>query len=105
MKELNQQELDQLIQESTKPVLVDFFATWCGPCKAMAPILESVEKSADGQVADFVKVDVDKEPELSAKYGVMAVPTIVLIKDGNIVYKQAGVHQPQQLATILKEHC
>ncbi len=104
MKQLTQEEFTTLVKSSTKPLLVDFYATWCGPCKAMHPILENVEKSADGQAYDFIQIDVDQAPELSARFGVMAVPTLAIFKDGDMVYKQAGVHQPQQLTRVLREN-
>lgn len=104
MKEIKQNEFEQFIAESEKPVLVDFFATWCGPCKAMAPILESVEKTEEGENYHFIKVDVDQAPDLSMKYGVMAVPTLVILKNGELVYKQAGVHQAQQLQQVLRDN-
>ncbi len=104
MREIKQDEFDAIVNDNDKPVLVDFYATWCGPCKAMMPILESVEKSAEGEAYEFVKVDVDQSPDLSAKYGVMAVPTLAIFKNGELVYKQAGVHQPQQLQQVLNDN-
>ena len=104
MREIKQDEFDAIVNDNDKPVLVDFYATWCGPCKAMMPILESVEKSAEGEAYEFVKVDVDQSPGLSAKYGVMAVPTLAIFKNGELVYKQAGVHQPQQLQQVLNDN-
>ena len=70
----------------------------------MHPILLSAEKTAEGQAYDFVQIDVDQAPELSARYGVMAVPTRAVFKKGEMVYKQAGVHQPQQLSRVLRDN-
>ena len=102
MKQINENDFSQVIN-SDKPVLVDFFATWCGPCKIMHPILEQIEQTELGQKYNFVQIDVDKNPNLSNEYSVMAVPTLALFKDGQVVYKQAGVHQPQQLMKVLQD--
>lgn len=104
MKVINQSEFEQLVAANEKPILVDFFATWCGPCRAMHPILESAEKTPEGQGFTFVQVDVDRDSQLAASFGIQSVPTIVVIKDGKIVYRQPGLHQPQILARVLKEH-
>ncbi|WP_207654379.1 thioredoxin [Fastidiosipila sanguinis] len=103
MRQVNMTEFDELVQ-GDKPVLVDFFATWCGPCKIMAPILEQVEQTEIGQNFHFVKVDVDQSPDLSNRYDIMAVPTLAIFKGGEILYKQAGVHQPQQLVKVLQDN-
>lgn len=103
MKQIREEEFEQLMKDNDKPVLVDFFATWCGPCRAMHPILENVEKTPAGEKFTFVQVDVDTAPGLSARFGVMAVPTIAIFKDGQLVYKQAGVHQPAQLKSVLEQ--
>ncbi|HOV83762.1 MAG TPA: thioredoxin [Paludibacteraceae bacterium] len=89
-------ETFQQIINGEKPVLVDFFATWCGPCKAMSPIIESVGKEVQGK-ARVLKVDVDKNPAVAAKYGIQAVPTIILFKQGKILWRNAGVTDKQTL--------
>lgn len=86
-----------------KPVLVDFFATWCQPCKMMAPILEDVSRQV-GDSASVLKVDVDRNPAAAGHYGVQGVPTLILFKKGKIVWKQAGVVPAHQLVKLIKEH-
>ena len=86
-----------------KPVLVDFYATWCGPCKAMAPILKEVSQN----IADkgtIIKVDVDKNPQIAEKLKVRGVPTFVLYKKGNIVWRQSGMQSAHQLQQVIEEN-
>lgn len=79
----------QDIIKGDKPVLVDFFATWCGPCKAMAPVVESVGKELQGQ-ARVLKIDVDKNQAIASQYRVQAVPTFIIFKRGEVVWRNAG---------------
>lgn len=83
------ESFNQLIQ-SEQPVLVDFFATWCGPCKAMEPIIKEVAKSVQGK-ARVVKVDIDKQSQLAQAYNVQAVPTFMIFKNGNAVWRHPGM--------------
>lgn len=87
MKIVNTQEFNELMNE--KAVLVDFFATWCGPCKMLSPVLESVAEKMKDKVT-FVKVDVDRSPDLAAKFGVMSVPTMIMFKNGRQVDAFSG---------------
>lgn len=92
---------NEMIQ-SEKPVLVDFFAEWCGPCKTMAPILKEV-KAAIGDTASILKVDVDKNPQSAQEFQVQGVPTLILFKKGKIVWRQSGVVQKNGLVSIINK--
>ena len=86
-----------------KPVLVDFFAEWCGPCKMMAPILKEV-KDALGETVSILKVDVDKNQALAAQMQVRGVPTLVLYKQGKQLWRQSGVVQKDDLISLIKSY-
>ncbi len=85
------------------PVLVDFFADWCGPCKMLAPILKDVKTEMGDQVK-IVKIDVDRNQELAAKYQVRGVPTMILYKNGKQLWRQSGVLQKHQITEVIKSH-
>ncbi len=93
----------QQVIHSDKPVLVDFFATWCGPCKTMSPILEQVKQSL-GDAVTIIKVDVDKNPQAAGAYGVQGVPTLILFKNGQVKWRQSGVLQASALVNVIKQH-
>lgn len=88
------------IIQSEKPVLVDFFAEWCGPCKMMAPILKQV-KAAMGDAVTIIKVDVDKNPQAARQYGIQGVPTLVVFQQGQIKWRQSGVVPAKQIEQVL----
>ena len=88
---------------SNKPVLVDFFATWCGPCKMMSPILDELKKEM-GEEVIIIKVDVDKNPQAAQVYGVRGVPTLILFKEGEVKWKQSGVRQVAELKQVIKQY-
>lgn len=92
---------EQLIS-GDKPVLVDFFATWCGPCKMMHPVLDELKKLV-GNTATIIKIDVDQAQELAMQYGVQAVPTLAIFKNGELLWREPGVHSAQQLAQAIKQ--
>ena len=96
VKEINAEEYSEIIN-STNPVVIDFHATWCGPCKVLSPILEELDDEIDG--VEFVKLDVDQHPQIAGQNQVMGVPTVVILKDGEVKDRFVGV-QPKE---VIKE--
>lgn len=100
MKIINQSDFENEIKEGV--VLVDFFATWCGPCRMMGAILEEVDKEIEGK-AKIVKIDVDQNQDLAKRFGVMSIPTLILFKNGQMVQKSVGVMQKNQCVDLIKK--
>jgi len=90
------------IINSEKPVLIDFFATWCGPCKTLAPILKQVKDNL-GERITILKIDVDKNQQLASKYQVRGVPTIILFQNGKQLWRQSGVLSKEEIVKSIVE--
>ena len=101
VKEITDASFKADVLESDVPVLVDFWAQWCGPCKAIAPILEEVSESFAGKVS-ITKLNVDESPEMSSQFGVMSIPTLILFKNGNIVATKVGAVTKSQLTAFIE---
>ncbi len=91
------------ILNSDKPVLVDFFAEWCGPCKMMAPILKQT-KDAFGDQATIIKIDIDKNRSVAEQFQIQGVPTLILFKNGQVKWRQSGVVQANILTELIKQY-
>lgn len=91
------------IIQDDKPVLIDFYADWCGPCKMLGPILKDA-KATLGDDVKIVMIDVDKNQELASKYQVRGVPTMILFKNGKQLWRQSGVLQKDEIIKIIKSH-
>jgi thioredoxin 1 len=98
----NQQSFQQLIQSNT-PVFVDFYADWCGPCKAMNPIIQEVAREVKGR-ARVIKVNIDKSQEASTRYNINAVPTFMIFKNGAPIWRHSGMIDKQSLVRIIESN-
>ena len=101
VNKISQNDFQNVLQ--SKVALIDFSATWCGPCQMLAPVLEKVSENMAGQV-DFYAVDVDESPDLAGQFGIQGVPTLIMIKDGRPVDMQVGFGPQDQLESFIKKH-
>ena len=100
-KAKSMESFSQLIQ-SSQPVLVDFFAHWCGPCKAMEPVVKEVARATNGK-ARVVKVDIDKQQQIAQQFNVNAVPTFMIFKNGNAIWRHPGMIDKNSLLNMLNQ--
>ena len=103
IKHTSDAQFEAEVLQSDKPVLVDFWAEWCGPCKMIAPILDDVSKDYDGRV-QVAKMNVDENSQIPAKYGIRGIPTLMLFKDGQLAATKVGAMTKAQLTAFLDGH-
>ena len=99
---LNAQSFDQEVLHSNKPVLVDFYADWCMPCKMLSPILEELSEEIDD--VKIVKVNTDKNQELASSFGIMSIPTLLFVKDGKVIDTLVGMRPKEELERVIKSY-
>lgn len=102
-KDDNMKQFNEIIKES-RPTLVDFYATWCGPCQHQMPIIDKVKDSC-GDRANVIKIDVDKDRELASQYRIQSIPTIVVFKSGEVVWRASGLQSYDKLMSVLNQVC
>ena len=98
---LDSQNFESEITNSLSPIIVDFFASWCGPCKMLSPVLENIDEKF-GENLKILKVDIDKFPELSNKYNIMSVPTLIFFENGEIVRQETGFMPEEKIMEFIK---
>ena len=101
LKKVKMSKFQELIN-GNKPVLIDFFATWCGPCKMLSPVLKEVKDSL-GERISILKIDVDKNQQIASKYQVRGVPTMILFQDGKQLWRQSGVLSKEEIIKVILE--
>ena len=102
-QEINDQQFETEVLKSTVPVLVDFWAPWCGPCKMLGPVIEELSQDNTGKNMKIVKINIDENNEMAGKYNVMSIPTIMFFKNGQPVDQMTGVQEKSVLQAKLDE--
>lgn len=101
MEQIKSSEFEAKVLKNSKPVLVDFFATWCGPCRMLGPILEQVAQENEGKF-DIFKLDVDECEDLSREYGIMSIPTLMVFKDGKLIKRDTGLRSKAAIFEMME---
>ena len=99
VNKVNNETFETQVLQNTKPVLVDFYADWCGPCKMLAPVMEEIAAASDEY--EVFKLNVDEASEIAARYGVMSIPTLIAFKGGKVAGKTVGVQNKQTILKLL----
>ena len=102
IKKIEKEEFEKEVLKNSKTVVVDFFATWCGPCQMLMPVLEEIAKERDD--FDIIEIDVDKAQELAMEYDIEAVPTMIIFKNGTAIDRLGGYHPKEELEEELKRY-
>lgn len=102
LKHINTENFENEILKSNKVILVDFFATWCGPCQMLAPVLEAISKEQEN--FDIAKIDVDEAQELAIEHGIQVVPTMLVFKNGNVVDRMEGFFSKQEIISKVSKY-
>ena len=103
MKHITNEQWEQEVVNSDKPIFVDFWATWCGPCRMVSPIVEELAKEYEGKV-NFVKVDVNQNKELASKYTIFSIPTLAIFRNGEVVAQKAGASSKESIRNYIEKH-
>ncbi|MDD3397429.1 MAG: thioredoxin [Clostridia bacterium] len=101
MEQIQSKDFKSRVLENKKPVLVDFYANWCGPCKMLTPILEQVIEESNGEF-EIIKIDVDECEDLSREFGIMSIPTLIVFKNGKPVKKEIGLRNKSAIIEMMK---
>lgn len=102
LKHVNLEDFEEEVLNSSKVILVDFFATWCGPCKMLSPILEEISEIKEN--FDIAKIDIDENTELAEKYGIESVPTMIIFKDGEILNRIVGLYGKNEIIEMIEKY-
>lgn len=102
VKEVNEKNFDKEVLSEKLPVVIDFWATWCGPCRMLSPVIEEVSDELSGR-AKFVKVNVDENPLLSQEYQISSIPTVMIVKDGKVVQTMVGFRPKEELKNMISQ--
>ena len=101
--EITKENFEAEVLQSDKPVLVDFWATWCGPCRMIAPIINELGEEL-GDIAKVCKIDIDEQPELAQQFKVLSIPTLIVFKNGEVVEKEVGGRTKNDLKKLVEKH-